>query len=109
MTHDGNSHFLMALGQIDGGRVIEEADGRLKDVIEAVQRTGKAGSVQIKLNLKPNGELGLEASADLKATAPQVNFGRSFFYTDRTGSLTRNAPDAASGDLLRPYQDQKGE
>lgn len=94
---DGNSHFLMALGRIDGGLAIETADDLLRQVIAAVHRTGKPGKVTIEIAIGKNGELGLETTAKVKATAPQVQFGKSFFFTDpRTGDLTRQAPDLAA-------------
>lgn len=90
---EGNSHFLMALGRIDGGLPIETADTCLRDVMSAVNRTGKGGSVTITLDLKPNGEMGFTASAKVTAKAPQINFGQSFFYMGRNGDLSRSAPD----------------
>lgn len=90
---EGNSHFLMAIGRIDGGMPIEVADQQLKDVTDAVLRTGKKGSVTITLDVSPNGESGVAATAKVTAKAPSVNFGQSFFYTDRNGHLTRKAPD----------------
>lgn len=89
---DGNSHFLMAVGRIDGGLPVEIADQQLRDVIQAVQRTGKKGTVTITLEVAPNGEMGFAASAKVTAKAPQVAFGQSFFFCDRNGDLTRNAP-----------------
>lgn len=91
---DGNSHFLMAAGRVDGGLPIETADQQLRAVIDAVHRTGKKGSVSLTLQIAPNGETGLEVTASVKATAPQVAFGKSFFFTDpRTGDLTRESPE----------------
>jgi len=91
---DGNSHFLMALGRIDGGLAIENADEQLRAVISAVHRTGKTGKITVTLTVAKNGELGLETTAKVTATAPQLQFGKSFFFTDpRTGDLTRQAPD----------------
>ena len=52
---DGNSHFLMALGRIDGGLAIETADDLLRQVIAAVHRTGKAGKVTIEIAIGKNG------------------------------------------------------
>lgn len=93
-TMDGNSHFLMAAGRVDGGMPIETADSQLRAVIDAVRRTGKKGSVSLTLEISPNGETGLEVSAKVKATAPQVAFGKSFFFTDpRSGDLTRESPE----------------
>lgn len=90
---DGNSHFLMAVGRIDGGMPIEVADQQLKDVTDAVLRTGKKGTVTLTLEVSPNGEHGISATAKVNAKAPSVNFGQSFFYTDAKGHLTRQAPD----------------
>ena len=98
---DGNSHFLMAVGRIDGGLPVETADQQLRDVIAAVQRTGKKGSVTITLEVAPNGEMGFAASAKVTAKAPQINFGQSFFFMDRSGDLTREAPDMAQLGLMK--------
>lgn len=90
---DGNSHFLMAVGRIDGGLGIETADTQLRNVLEAVRRTGKKGSVTMTLEVAPNGEMGFAASVKVTSKAPNVQFGQSFFFQDRQGDLTRNAPE----------------
>lgn len=98
---DGNSHFLMALGRHDGGQVVETADQQLREVISSVLRTGKKGSVTIKLEVGANGESGLETSFVVTASAPKLSFGKSFYYTDRTGDLTRTAPDYVQASFLK--------
>jgi hypothetical protein len=97
---DGNSHFLMAVGRIDGGLPVEIADQQLRDVISAVQRTGKKGTVTITLEVAPNGELGFAASAKVTAKAPQISFGQSFFFMGRDGDLTRQAPEMTQLGLM---------
>lgn len=89
---DGNSHFLMALGRIDGGHAVEVADEQLREVIAAVHRTGKKGSVTVTLEVAPNGEMGFAASVKVTAKAPQHAFGQSFFFLGSDGALTREAP-----------------
>ena len=69
MDH-GNSHFLMAIGRIDGGLPVETADAHLRDVLDAVRRTGKKGSVTVTLEVAPNGEFGFAASCKVTAKAP---------------------------------------
>lgn len=98
---DGNSHFLMALGRHDGGHVVETADEQLRDVIAAVMRTGKKGSVTIQLNVEANGEQGLQTSFGVKANAPQVQFGKSFYYSDKNGDLSRQPTDYVQQSLLK--------
>lgn len=89
---EGNSHFLMALGRIGGGLGVEVADAQLRDVLEAVRRTGKKGSVSVQLEVAPNGELGFAASVKVTSKAPNIQFGQSFFFSDRNGDLTRESP-----------------
>lgn len=101
LMSDGNSHFLMAVGRIDGGLAIETADSQLRDVIAAVQRTGKKGTVAITLEVSPNGEMGFAATCKVVAKAPQINFGQSFFYMGRDGDLTRQAPDLHQLGLMK--------
>ena len=82
----------MALGRHDAGGVIETADEALREVIAAVRRTGKAGEVAIKMKVTPNGERGLEVSCDLTAKAPRLAFGKSFYFANEQGDLTRESP-----------------
>lgn len=103
---EGNSHFLMAIGRIDGGLAVETADHALRDVIAAVQRTGKKGSVTLSLEVAPNGEMGFAASAKVTAKAPQVNFGQSFFFMGRDGDLTREAPNMHQLGLMKQEKDR---
>lgn len=98
---DGNSHFLMALGRIDGGHAIETADEQLRDVITQVNRTGKKGTVTVALEVSPNGETGFAATAKVTAKAPNINFGQSFFFMGRDGNLTREAPNYVQQSLLK--------
>lgn len=98
---DGNSHFLMAVGRIDAGLPIETADNCLREVITAVQRTGKRGSVTLTLDIGPNGEMGFEASCKVTAKAPNVQFGKSFFFMGRNGDLTRESPSMEQLGLMK--------
>lgn len=98
MKHPGNSHFLMALGRAGAGGVVETADEVLREVISAVLKTGKKGKVSITMNVSPNGDEGLEVSCDVAATAPRMSFGKSFFFRNETGDLTRESPRLDLGD-----------
>lgn len=98
---DRNSHFLMAVGRIDGGLPVETADAQLRDVIAAVQRTGKKGTVTVTLEIAPNGEMGFAASAKVSAKAPQIDFGQSFFFMGRNGDLTRESPSMQQMGLMK--------
>lgn len=105
---DGNSHFLMAVGRIDGGHAIEVADEQLRDVITAVNRTGKKGTVTMTLEISPNGESGFAATAKVAAKAPAINFGQSFFFMGRNGDLSREAPNYVQDSLLKSEDENVG-
>lgn len=96
--------FIRAMEQIDRGAVGEVADQRIKDVIAAVNRTGKKGVVTVELHFAPNGKGdggALTVTGKVKVKAPEVDFGQSFFYTAADGGLTRTPSVQASRDLLK--------
>tara|TARA_R110002051_G_scaffold325869_1_gene432646 strand:+ start:3263 stop:3589 length:327 start_codon:yes stop_codon:yes gene_type:complete len=103
---DGNSHFLMAIGRIDGGMAVETADEQLREVLNAVNRTGKKGTVTVTLEVQPNGETGFAASAKVTAKAPALDFGQSFFFMGRDGDLTREASNYVQDSFLK-VEDQQ--
>ena len=102
------SHFLAAIGQVDGGAAVRLADEQLGDVLEAVRRTGKKGSVTVELHVSPNGERGFEVTTKVKAKAPDMEFGKSFFYVDHDGRLTRTPPQEEGDNLLNLADKREG-
>lgn len=105
---EGNSHFLAAIERIDGGHVIETADDQLREVVSAVNRTGKKGTVTVTLEVEPNGEMGFAATAKVSAKAPQLSFGKSFFFQGPGGDLTRTPPDYVQKALLNAGEKSDG-
>lgn len=95
------SHFLRALGHVDGGAAVGVADEQLSAVLQSVRQTGKKGTVTVELHVAPNGERGFKVTTKVKAKAPDLDFGESFFFTDRSGHLTRTPPAEESEDLIR--------
>lgn len=92
MQHPGNSHFLMALGRHSEGHVVETLDDMLRDVNAAVLRTGKKGTITLKLTVSPNGDKGVEVNFDADAKAPRLSYGKAFYFKTDEGDLTREAP-----------------
>lgn len=95
-----NSAFLMALGRHDSGAVVETLDEKLREVLEAVHRTGKKGTLDLKLSVAPNGERGYTVEFHVAAKAPSLSFGQSFYYVDAERNLTRTPPAEEGDDLL---------
>lgn len=76
------------------GRAHDEASLKLREAVEAVQRTGKAASVTVKVSVKPIAKIPNAFELEDKVTAiipddPRV----SIWYSDHEGGLHRNNPD----------------
>jgi hypothetical protein len=109
MSEGGGSHFLAAIERLDGGHVIEVADDKLREVLAAVHRTGKKGSLTLTLTVDQNGEMGFAASAKLTAKAPEMDFGQSFFFLGKDGDLTREAPNMRQMGLFTPLNKERSD
>lgn len=81
--------------EIRKGRIVDKASEMLADVVHAVDETGKAGSITIKLTVKPEKGGGSQKtiSAKLTATKPEEDLPEAIFFSDTEGTLHRNDPD----------------
>lgn len=89
------------LREIRKGAVVDQASVKLADLVCAVTEHGKAGSLTIKLDVKPQeGDRGLvTVTASLKVVRPEAGIPDAIFYVDGEGGLHRNDPD--QGDFIR--------
>lgn len=93
------------LSTMRGGAAARQADALLKDVVKAVEATGKKGSITIKLDIGKfkGGDTELEIKATLKHSVPVEDIPMGLYYPDKDGSLHREDPrqlefDDVSGD-----------
>lgn len=79
------------------GRAHDEASKLLKETVEAVKRTGKPGSVTVKIAVKPVGNVpnAYKLSDAVSASIPE-DPRTSIWYADDDGSLHRNDPNQGS-------------
>ena len=84
--------FAVVLEGIDRGRVSDEATRALAEVVAAVQQHEKAGSVTVKIEVKPrkgdSGTVEVKAAASSKVPGPDHT---GVFFVDKDG-LTRDDP-----------------
>lgn len=80
------------IGDLAGGRTMERLTELLQNVVSAVQETGKDGSLQLTLTIKPNGAHGVIVKDAIKAKTPEMDRGDSVFFIDSDGGLHRNDP-----------------
>lgn len=84
--------FIETLEEVGDGETLFRLDKLLKEVTAAVTETGKAGSVTLKITLKPNGEQGVNVIPDASSKLPQKPLRAGFFYTHGEGTLSRRHP-----------------
>ena len=81
--------FEQILAEMRNGRFSQQLTDEIAEVAAAVFSTSKAGKLTITLNIKPSGENGIEIEGKVATTIPKPDIGKSFFYGDAEGNLSR--------------------
>lgn len=86
--------FSEVLLQQARGRTHDDLSIGLHKLIAAVQDTGKAGKLQLTIDVRPlKGDTNtLQVVAAVTSKVPQVDQPASIFFVDDDGNLTRNDP-----------------
>lgn len=86
--------FAAFLLDINKGQSHVELSEKLRDLITEVQRTGKAGSLTYKVEVKPEaGTDGVVIVTDqIACKLPQGERRKSLFFVDDDNNLVRNDP-----------------
>lgn len=87
--------FAAFLQEQAGGQLHAELSERLHDLLQAVQETGKAGSIALKLDIKPipgtDGRT-VTVTDTVTAKAPKTERPKSIFFLADDGNLSRTDP-----------------
>jgi hypothetical protein len=85
---------LQILAGLQSGSIINEIDGELTKLAKNVGLVGKAGTISIKLTVKPiaNVPNGLYMGAEVAAKIPQPARSVDVLYSDKEGGLHANDP-----------------
>lgn len=77
------------------GRLVQQLSERLAKVVNAVEETGKAGAITLKLKIEPNkGEEGAFTVVPAISTSmPESDLPKALFYGDGEGGLLRESPN----------------
>lgn len=89
--------FQNVLSGMKRGEVLSDLDEALKDIVQAVQATGKPGTITLKLKISPDGESNNQSPLykvedDISIKKPRKGRGPSRFFGDEEGNLLRNDP-----------------
>lgn len=77
------------------GRVVDHASEELARVVRGVMETGKAGSLTLKIFVKPpktRGDNALILTAAVNASEPQPDMPEAIFFASEAGDLLREDP-----------------
>ncbi|ORV82860.1 hypothetical protein AWC11_23155 [Mycobacterium interjectum] len=91
---DEATEFAAVLLTHAKGRAHDEATRKLREAVESVQRTGKAASVSVKLDIKPVDKIpnAFRISDTVTAKIPE-DPRTSMWFGDDHGGLHRNDPN----------------
>jgi hypothetical protein len=96
--------FTEVLKEVESGFLVDELSETFADVVQAVRRQGKAGSLTVTLNVKPitgNDEM-VTIAAGVRTKLPAPDRAPSTFFVARDGSPSRNHPSQLTDPALQP-------
>lgn len=87
--------FAVFITDLKRGMVSSELTELLNEVVRAVEHTGKAGTLTLKLKVyrpKNNSQV-IQIADTVTANVPKFDRKESFWFTDGHGGLTRDDPN----------------
>lgn len=82
------------------GKSHDELSYRLRDLLEAIESTGKGGSITYRLTIKPEprADHAVVITDEIKSSVPNLDRPASIFFIDDSFRLQRNDPRQLSLD-----------
>lgn len=93
MARDHDLNFLEFFQSFRRGALIQQADERLTELVEAIRETGGTGTLTIKLPFKVNKGGQIECTPVVEAKAPRPSVGTGIYFASDDGRLTRRDPN----------------
>ncbi len=89
------------LTQLNGGGFMAEASDRLTELVQAINETGKAGSITLQIGIKPTqGKASaLVFVSKITAKIPAIHPDATLMFTDEDGELHTEDPRQLKLDL----------
>ncbi len=83
------------LREMRKGRIVEDATEALREVVKAVDATEKAGTVTLKITVKPSKGGGTDKtlSVSIATAIPRPDLPDAVFFSTVDGDLVRDDPD----------------
>lgn len=94
---DTAQDFAVFLVGIDKGRLIRDCGTQMQEVVAAIEQTGKAGVINLRLDLKPAGKSGaITVTGAVTTKKPKVDRPESLFFPDQHHNLVRDDPSQST-------------
>ena len=84
--------FTGVLMNYGNGALDELLVSDLQDVVLAVMRTGKTGTLTLKIKVSQNSDNTVELDANVTPNKPAGSVGKALFFPDEEGRLLRQDP-----------------
>lgn len=96
--------FVQWLQEHKHGEFDTELTARLRELIDAVQDTGKNGTITLVLKVERRSDRQVTVKEDVKLKLPEHDRSESIYFVDGAGNLTRTDPQQEVLPFKRPLQ-----
>lgn len=86
-------NFLEFVQTFRRGELLQEADRKLTELVEAMRQTGAGGDLNLKLKFKVNKAGQLEVTPDVTIKKPARALGVGVYFATDDARLTRRDPN----------------
>jgi hypothetical protein len=87
--------LLLSLLDVRKGEMLDEMSDQLAEVVQAVEETGKPGSITLSIAIRTGGRGALTVTDDVSSKVPKIDKILTLFFNDGRGGLSRRNPDQA--------------
>jgi hypothetical protein len=91
--------FHQFLGDVRAGELNEELTAKLTELVTAVQNTGKAGSITLRITITPTKSLAVEIDDDVSVKLPKLAKPTTLLFPTVEGNLQVQNPLQKTLDL----------
>lgn len=84
-------NFSQTLQEVRNGQLVGRLTDELDEVVAAVAEHGKAGTLTLKLTVKPNGDEAVTIEPNVTSSKPKGKLGSAIFFRGKDG-LSRQSP-----------------
>jgi hypothetical protein len=84
--------FVEVLSDLEGGRLLEDLNSGLTELVSQVMAIRKGGTMTLKIGVLPNGETSVEVRAKMDVNAPEPARESTIMFADDASGLRRENP-----------------